>query len=144
MIIQDILKTRAGKPVVCVAPSARVSEACLALAQNRIGAVVVSRDGVEPLGILSERDIVRAVAAAGPGCFAAPVSDLMTRQLVTCARRDEVLDVLQKMTDGRFRHMPVVEEGRMLGIVTLGDLVKARLDELHAETDALQGMIMGR
>jgi CBS domain-containing protein len=113
------------------------------LSSKRIGAVVVSADGEVPLGILSERDIVRELGRRGTGCLSESVEMLMTREPVSCARGDDALVLLQRMTEGRFRHMPVMEEGRMTGIISIGDLVKARLEELAAENDALQGMIMG-
>jgi CBS domain-containing protein len=121
-----------------------VSDAAKILAEKRIGTVVVSEDGGETAsGILSERDIVRELAASGSGCLAKPVSAYMTSDLVTATRQDSVQDVLSRMTEGRFRHMPVVEDGKLIGIVTLGDVVKAQLSELAMEKEALQTMIMG-
>ena len=99
--------------------------------------------GQTAAGILSERDIVRELAASGSGCLQEPVNAYMTKELVTASRQDTVQDIMTRMTDGRFRHMPVVEDGRLVGIVTLGDVVKAQLAELAMEKDALEGMIMG-
>lgn len=144
MLVQAILSSKATDGVVTVAPSTTVSDAAKILAEKRIGTVVVSEDGGKTaVGILSERDIVRELAASGSGCLAEPVSAYMTKKLVTATKQDKVQDVLARMTEGRFRHMPIVEDGQLVGIVTLGDVVKAQLSELAMEKDALQGMIMG-
>lgn len=144
MLVQAILKSKATDGVVTVEPSVTVSEAAKMLAEKRIGTVVVSEDGGKTaVGILSERDIVRELAASGSGCLDKPVSAYMTRELVTASRQDSVQDIMSRMTEGRFRHMPVLEDGQLIGIVTLGDVVKAQLTELAMEKDALEGMIMG-
>lgn len=144
MLVQAILKSKSTDGVVTVAPSMTVSEAAKILAEKRIGTVIVSEDdGETAAGILSERDIVRELAASGSGCLTQPVSAYMTKKLVTATQQDKVQDVLACMTEGRFRHMPIVEDGKLIGIVTLGDVVKAQLSELAMEKDALQGMIMG-
>lgn len=144
MLVQAILKSKATDSVVTVEPSATVSEAAKILAEKRIGTVVISEDGGQTAaGILSERDIVRELAASGSGCLTQPVSAYMTQDLVTTTRQATVQDIMSRMTEGRFRHMPIVEEGKLIGIVTLGDVVKAQLAELAMEKDALQGMIMG-
>ncbi len=143
MQVTQILKSKGTEGVVTVKPGTLVTEVAKILAEKRIGTVVVSSDGVTAEGILSERDIVRELAAHGAGCLSDPVDAYMTRKLVTCIRSDTADDVLARMTEGRFRHMPVVEDGRMVGLITLGDVVKARLSELAMEKDALEGMIMG-
>ncbi|MFD0908496.1 MULTISPECIES: CBS domain-containing protein [Ruegeria] len=144
MLVQAILKSKSTDGVVTVAPSMTVSDAAKILADKRIGTVIVSEDdGETAAGILSERDIVRELAASGSGCLTQPVSAYMTKKLVTATQQDKVQDVLARMTEGRFRHMPIVEDGKLIGIVTLGDVVKAQLSELAMEKDALQGMIMG-
>lgn len=144
MLVQAILKSKQTDGVVTVEPTTTVSDAAKILAEKRIGTVVVSQDGGQTAaGILSERDIVRELAASGSGCLQEPVSAYMTKELVTASRQDTVQDIMTRMTDGRFRHMPVVEDGRLVGIVTLGDVVKAQLAELAMEKDALEGMIMG-
>lgn len=143
MKVQQILQGKGSSIVVTVVPGTKVSDAAAILAEKRIGTVVVSKDGNTALGILSERDIVRELASKGGSCLDAPVDDYMTSKLVTCTRDDDAEDVLSKMTQGRFRHMPVVEGGVMVGLITLGDVVKARLSELAMEKDALEGMIMG-
>ena len=143
MLVQQILKSKGDSEVITVTPDTRVSEAASILAERRIGGVIVSTDGEHAEGILSERDIVRALAVRGAGCLQETVSEMMTRNPVCCTRQDSSDAVLARMTEGRFRHMPVVEEGRLIGIVTIGDVVKARLEELAMEKTALEGMIMG-
>ncbi|MCZ0810756.1 MAG: CBS domain-containing protein [Pseudomonadota bacterium] len=143
MLVQQILKSKGDDGVLTIKPGTLVSEAAQILAERRIGGLVVSRDGEHAEGILSERDIVRALAVRGAVCLTEKVDGMMTRNPVCCSRHDSSDAVLSRMTDGRFRHMPVVEEGKLVGIVTIGDVVKARLQELSMEKDALEGMIMG-
>ncbi|MBC6407772.1 MAG: CBS domain-containing protein [Rhodobacteraceae bacterium] len=143
MLVHQILKSKGSDGVITVQPDSLVSEVVQILAARRIGTVVVSSDGQTAEGILSERDIVRELAAHGALCLSSPVKAYMTTKLVTCTRGDEANDVLEKMTRGRFRHMPVLDETRLVGLITLGDVVKARLSEVVMEKDALEGMIMG-
>lgn len=143
MLVQLILKAKANTGVFTIKPDATVSEAAEILAKNRIGTVLVSSTGDTAEGILSERDIVRELAVSGSGCLNEPVREYMTQKLVTCTKQDNVQDVLSKMTEGRFRHMPVLEDGKLVGIVSLGDVVKAQLSVLEMEKDALEGMIRG-
>lgn len=143
MLVSHILKSKSDDAVVTSLPSLLVSEAAALLAEKRIGTLVISKDGKTPLGILSERDIVRELGRYGVKCMTMTVDKLMTSKLVTCARDDRADAVLQNMTKGRFRHMPVLEDGAMIGLISLGDVVKARLTELAMEKDALEGMIMG-
>ncbi|MEW9918592.1 CBS domain-containing protein [Marimonas sp. MJW-29] len=143
MLVSQILKSKAEDTVVTAAPGMLVSEAAKILADKRIGTLVISSDGKTALGILSERDIVRELGNQGGGILSLSVDKLMTSKLVTCTRNDRADEILQTMTDGRFRHMPVIEDGELVGIVTLGDVVKARLTELAMEKNALEGMIMG-
>lgn len=143
MLVQSILKSKADAGVVTVRTDAMVSEAAKLLAEKRIGSLVVSNDGSSVEGILSERDIVRELARIGSGCLDRTVGQYMTRDPVTCTGQCTVQELMTRMTEGRFRHMPVVEAGRLIGIVTIGDVVKAQLTELAMEKDALEGMIMG-
>lgn len=143
MRVQHILKSKASTDVVTVTPDTLVSKAASILAEHKIGSVVVSDDGSNALGILSERDIVRELAKSGAGCLTKTVQEYMTRNLVTTTADGSAQDVMQQMTDGRFRHMPVMEGSKMVGLITMGDVVKARLSELAMEKDALEGMIMG-
>lgn len=143
MLVSHILKTKSAPGVVTFLPGLKVSEAAAELSAKRIGTLVISSDGVTPLGILSERDIVAELGKQGSGCLDKTVDQLMTSKLVTCEPADTADAVLAQMTEGRFRHMPVLEEGALVGLITLGDVVKASLGELAMEKDALEGMIMG-
>jgi CBS domain-containing protein len=143
MLVSQILKSKASGGVITIAPSATVAEAVELLSARRIGAIIVSTDGRHATGILSERDIVREMGKRGAGVLSERVDAIMTAKLIACGSSDQTDTVLQKMTDGRFRHMPVVEGGVMVGLISIGDVVKARLEELSAEKDALEGMIKG-
>lgn len=143
MLVQQILKSKGITGVISVKPSAQLSEVAAILAEKRIGGLIVSEDGKKADGIISERDVVRVMANRGTSCFDVLVGDVMTKDLKTCGLDDTADAIMQRMTDGRFRHMPVEENGEMVGMVTIGDLVKARLSELSMEKEALQGMIMG-
>lgn len=143
MLVRQILQQKATDEVVSIAPERSVADAANLLSNRRIGSVVVTSDGIVAKGILSERDIVREIGKRGPGCLSDSVSDMMTRDPETCDCNESADTVLARMTDGRFRHLPVVEGGAMVGLITLGDVVKARLMELAMEKDALEGMIMG-
>ena len=143
MLVSHILKSKGADGVVTVKPGTRVSQAAEVLSARRIGTVVVSSDGTTVQGILSERDIVRELGKQGGGCLDLSVDQLMTKKLVTCSLDDRTDAILQKMTDGRFRHMPVLKDGALVGLISLGDVVKARMSQLAMEKDALEGMIMG-
>ena len=143
MQVQQILKMKGDEEIVTIRPDGSVSEAVELLSTRRIGALVVSENGIVPQGILSERDIVRELGRRGTGCLSDKVSDLMTSNLTTCAREDSTDRILTLMTDGRFRHIPVMEGDHMVGLISIGDVVKARLSELSMERDALQDMVMG-
>lgn len=152
MLVKQLLSLKAGmgkegiaaQTVVTISPDATLAEAAGLLAGRRIGAVVVSTDGKRPDGILSERDIVRQLGNNGIEVLSTPIRDVMTRAVQTCTVREDALTILERMTEGRFRHMPVVDdEGHMLGVISIGDAVSGRLKELAAEKDALTGMIMG-
>jgi CBS domain-containing protein len=143
MTVQHILRLKGDGAIVTVNSTSTLGDAASVLSERRIGAVVVSDDGKRPLGILSERDIVRELGRRGVACLSDQVTKVMTTRLVTCARTDRANDVMQKMTDGRFRHMPVMEGEVMVGFISIGDVVKSRLAELSMEKDALEGMIKG-
>lgn len=143
MLVRQILGMKDGGEVVTVRTGTSISEAAQLLSEKRIGAVVVMGDGPGPAGILSERDIVRELGRRGEACLSETVDDLMTRELVSCAPDETADQVLTKMSEGRFRHLPVLEDGRMTGLISIGDVVKARLSELAMEKDALEGMIKG-
>lgn len=143
MLVVKILKSKAAEGVITIKPGTKVSSAAELISQKRIGAVIVSADGVVPAGILSERDIVSELGKRGSGCLDDKVDTLMTSTLVTCVPEDTAETVLIKMTEGRFRHMPVMNGDKMIGLISIGDVVKARLAELAMEKEALEGMIMG-
>ncbi|TNJ46762.1 CBS domain-containing protein [Phaeobacter sp. B1627] len=143
MLVKSILKSKGVTDVVTIGPDATIEAAAKLLSDHGIGTVVVSADNKTPLGILSERDIVRQLAKTGAVCLGHKVDAYMTRNLVTCVLDSNAENALTKMTEGRFRHMPVVEDGVLVGIISLGDVVKAQLTEVAMEKSALEGMIMG-
>jgi len=143
MSVKAILKVK-GHRVVTLRSDATIREAVATLTRERIGAVVVSDDDLTVSGILSERDIINALDKYGDRLLDLKADDLMT-QSVTAAKIDMHIDqVLEMMTQGRFRHMPVVEDGHLAGIVSIGDAVKARLDMLESETNQLKEYIFAR
>ena len=127
-----VILTHKGRDVVTTGPDSRMSDVCDLLETKGIGAVVVSRDGSRVDGIFSERDFVRAIARQGAAALDRPVRDFMTTTVVTCEPDDSVPDVMRKMTDGKFRHLPVLEADRLAGIVSIGDVVKYRIAEAEA------------
>ena len=141
MIVRNIVDAKPSGDIVSMKPTDLVRAAVELLAQRRIGAVIVSRDGAMVDGILSERDIVRALGTRGVGCLDLQVQDLMTAEVIGCHPEDTAMSVMEKMTDGRFRHMPVIEANRMIGVISIGDVVKARITEVQAENTALTDMI---
>jgi len=147
MMVHQILRAKQAvvgrDAIVTIGPDKSLADAAVLLSEKRIGAVLVSSDGRRPEGIISERDIVRELGRRGPDCMRDAVRDVMTRSVVSCGPEDKADQILSHMTDGRFRHMPVIEDGAMIGVISIGDVVKARLDELSMEKEALQGMIMG-
>jgi CBS domain-containing protein len=142
MRISDVLKVK-GDQVVTVQPDVDVEHLLVVLAEHRIGAVIVSRDGTRVDGIVSERDVVRALAARGAGVLAEPVSAIHTSQVRTVEPDANLEDVERLMTEHRFRHVPVVSAGTLRGVVSIGDVVKNRIDELEAERSSLAGYITG-
>ena len=144
MKVSVMLQNKGASEVATISPNAQVSDAVRALSDKRIGALVVSPDGGEIAGILSERDIVGALGRSGASVLQSSVSDLMTTDVSTCTGSDTAIGVLGRMTRGRFRHLPVVgDDGRMIGILSIGDVVKARLEEMEAENKAMAEMLGG-
>lgn len=141
MSVRSIIGAKPNTQIISVKPSDPVMTAAEVLAKHRIGAVIVTRDGEVVDGILSERDIVRALGSGGVGCLNRQVQDLMTAEVIGCRPDDTVNSVMEMMTDGRFRHMPVIENERMIGVISIGDVVKARISEIQQENSALTGMI---
>lgn len=143
MLVSHILRSKSDNEVVTLPPGTTVAKLAEVLSARRIGAVVVSHDGCKVDGIVSERDVVRELGRQGPACLTAPIESLMTARVTTCTRKDSADQVMAIMTEGRFRHIPVVEDGQMVGLISIGDVVKAMLSELAMEKDALEGMIKG-
>ncbi|MCB5198283.1 CBS domain-containing protein [Loktanella sp. DSM 29012] len=143
MLVQQILGSKTSQEMFWVKPSSSVADAAKVMSDNRIGTVVVSSDGAALTGILSERDIVREIGKRGPECLSDTVETMMTSKITTCTTRDNADSVLSMMTEGRFRHLPVMDGDAMIGLISIGDVVKARLSELSMEKDALEGMIKG-
>ena len=143
MLVHQILKDKSDDGVATISPDATVGDAARELSSRKIGALIVSEDGKHAAGILSERDIVKALGQSGATVMSEKVSKLMTAKLVTAGRTETSDEVLAKMSSGRFRHMPVLEGDEMVGLISIGDVVKARLSELAMEKDALEGMIKG-
>jgi len=142
MRITDVLR-RKGDSVVTITPTETVRELLAALAGHRVGALVVSSDGRRVDGIVSERDVVRRLHSDGAGVLDRPVADIMTADVHTCDPDVTTDDLMSEMTRHRFRHVPVVVDGHLAGIVSIGDVVKYRLDELQSERDQLTAYITG-
>jgi CBS domain-containing protein len=141
MRIADVLR-RKGTTVATVGPDVTVTELLGELAAHNVGALPVVKDD-DIIGIVSERDVVRRLHAGGAALLQAKVSDIMTTEVTTCGPGDDVSDLAAVMTSRRFRHLPVVVDGRLAGIVSIGDLVKARIDLLESERAQLQSYIAG-
>jgi CBS domain-containing protein len=131
-----------GREVMTLPPDATVAEACYLLHRRRIGAAPVAGADGGLAGIFSERDVVAGLAAHGSGVANLKVADLMTREVRHCSPEDEIGDIMAIMTERRVRHLPVLEEGRLGGIVSIGDVVKARLDEAAHEVDSLRQYVL--
>jgi CBS domain-containing protein len=140
-VLADQILDDKGRDVATVAPDASVADAIAALAHHNVGALVVSADRETVEGIISERDIVRRLATDGTAAMQSPVRDLMKAEVATCDGRADTEKIMAIMTEGRFRHMPVVEDDRLCGIISIGDVVKVRIDELATEKDQLVGYI---
>ena len=141
MFVSDILSQKGGL-VFSVTPATSVAEVSKQLSGRRIGSVLVLNEASSVVGIVSERDLVRALAMHGPKALDLEARQIMTRDVVTCDPDDSIDEVMQAMTNGRFRHLPVVQRGELLGLVSIGDVVKARLEEAQHETEALKAYIV--
>jgi CBS domain-containing protein len=132
-----------GKPerLIGLQDSKSLADAAKLLNEEKIGALVVRNAGGEMIGILSERDIVRAIARSGAGVLDQPVSTIMTRDVICCAPQDSVAEVMGMMTERRFRHLPVKSNGNLIGMVSIGDVVKARVEEAEGEAARLREYI---
>lgn len=136
MKINDVIHAKPSQAVVTISPDATVRELIALLAEHNVGALVVSDDGERVSGIVSERDVVRRLQA-DEAVLDAQVSQIMTSEVRTCTREDSVTDLMQTMTEHRIRHVPVVADGRLTGIISIGDVVKNRIGELEFERDQL-------
>jgi CBS domain-containing protein len=140
MTVASIL-ARKGRNVLTITTDTSIEDAVQILAERRVGALVVADSMQRILGIVSERDVVRLLARAGAGSLAEPVSTIMTARVVTCTDADTINQVMERMTEGRFRHLPVVEEDRLAGIVSIGDVVKARIEQVEREAEEMRAYI---
>jgi CBS domain-containing protein len=141
MTVSSILAGK-GREVVSIKPTATLSAAARLLAEHRIGAVLVLGADRRIIGILSERDIVRALAERGAAALDEPVSQSMTRKVSTCNETETAIGIMERMTLGKFRHVPVVDQGQLVGIVSIGDVVKYRLQEMERESAAMRDYIL--
>lgn len=141
MLVSDILRTK-GSDVVSAAPSLSVAGAAALLAQHRIGSILIMK-GDAIAGILSERDVVRGVADRGAACLEQKVTDLMTAKVVTVNPSQTIAHVMETMTTGRFRHVPVLDDGKVVGMISIGDVVKHRLAETQDEVQHLAAYVAG-
>jgi CBS domain-containing protein len=140
MQVQIILNAK-GHQVTTISPGATVRELAALLRDNKIGAVVVSSNGETIEGIVSERDIVSQLTDFGPKFLSVKVSEIMTRDVLTCTPNDSVDDCMELMTGRRVRHLPVSDAGKLTGLVSIGDIVKAKMDEIRVEADSLKQYI---
>ena len=140
MFVAKILDDK-GHEVVTVNPDESVANIAATLSERRIGAMPVSSPGGALVGIVSERDVVAALAEHGRDALDRPVEEIMTRRVITCTRADHIDDLMARMTEGRMRHLPVLEGDQLVGIVSIGDVVKARMGEIEAEAQALKDYI---
>ena len=140
MTVESILKHK-GSDVVVVGPEDSLEATASLLHSRKIGAVIVKAADGGVVGVLSERDIVRGIAQGGGTCLARPVKDFMTGKVVSCRLHDSVIEVMALMTDRRIRHLPVIESGKLVGMISIGDVVKRRIDEALMEADELRRYI---
>jgi CBS domain-containing protein len=144
MNVKTILAAKSrnlGGDVVSIEPTADLAAAVRLLTAKRIGALVIYGAGGRLAGIISERDIMRALAERGAEALNLPVGQVMTREVETCGADDSVASLMERMTEGRFRHLPVIEQGRLIGLVSIGDVVKQRVEEFEREQEAMRDYI---
>jgi len=138
----SIILAGKGREVVSIEPNASLASAIALLAEKRIGAVLILGAGRRVAGILSERDILRALAERGAAALEEPVNRTMTRKVSTCTESETVAAIMERMSDGKFRHVPVVDQGEVVGIVSIGDVVKYRLHEMERDSAAMRDYIL--
>jgi CBS domain-containing protein len=144
MNVKMVLAAKArnlGGDIVCIEPTADLAAAVKLLSTHRIGAVLIRGAGGRLAGILSERDIVRALSEHGASALALPVGQAMTREVATCSEDDTVASIMERMTTGKFRHMPVIANGELTGLISIGDVVKQRVEEIESESEAMRDYI---
>lgn len=140
MNVKTILAAKGGN-VICIEPSADLATAAKLLSTHKIGAVLIRGAGGRLSGILSERDIMRAVSEHGAAALTLQVGQVMTRNVATCGEDETIASIMERMTAGKFRHMPVVTKDKLVGLVSIGDVVKQRVEEIESESDALRDYI---
>ena len=140
MNVKTILAAKGGD-VISIEPTATLAAATQLLSKHRIGAVVICGAGGRLAGILSERDIMRAISEHGAEALNMQVGQVMTRNVLTCSEDDSISDIMERMTAGKFRHLPVVTDGRLAGLVSIGDVVKQRVEEIERESEAMRDYI---
>lgn len=140
MNVAAILRQK-GRAITTASPQATLLDIANKLAAKRIGAIVIVGPGGEVSGIVSERDIIRMIGSGGPDCLTRPVSESMTRQVITCHEDDTLDELMRQMTEGRFRHLPVVTDGALVGIISIGDVVKHHVAEVEMEATAMREYI---
>jgi CBS domain-containing protein len=140
MNVKTILAAKGGN-VVSIEPTANLAAAAKLMATHRIGAVVIRGPGGRLAGILSERDIVRALASDSAAALDLPVGQVMTRNVATCSESDSCATIMERMTTGKFRHLPVVEKDELVGLISIGDVVKQRVEEIERESEAMRDYI---
>ncbi|GGD18873.1 inosine-5-monophosphate dehydrogenase [Aureimonas glaciei] len=140
MTVRKILEEK-GRDVFSMHPNATLVEAAQEMAQRRIGAVVLISDGGDIAGVLSERDIVRMVGTRGPDCLSDSIGSVMTVEVVTCSEETTVNEVMETMTRKRFRHLPVIQGGKLVGMVSIGDIVKRRIEDAEREAEEMRSYI---
>ena len=140
MTVKAILSAK-GSEVHTIEPTTNLAAAAKLLAERKVGALVVTGADRRVIGIVSERDLVQELAAHGAASLDLPLTDIMTRKVMTCSASDTISSLMERMTDGKFRHIPVVDQGRLVGIISIGDVVKHRLQEMEHEQSALRDYI---
>lgn len=143
MNVRQILGDRKAADIATISEQETLSAATATLSERRIGALIVTGGDGAVAGILSERDIVRRLSADGASCLDASVASAMTANVISCAPNDSAQSLLERMTEGRFRHMPVMDDDGLVGVISIGDVVKAHISEIEMEKRAMEDMIKG-
>lgn len=140
MNVKAILAAKGGD-IFSIEPTANLAAAAKLLSAHRIGSAIIRGAGDRLAGILSERDIVRALSEHGAEALSMPVGQVMTRNVMTCGENDSIADIMERMTAGKFRHLPVLRDGELIGVVSIGDVVKQRVEEIELDASALREYI---